>query len=110
MSHWRGPSYRPGGREAERRREPRTAVHDINVESPVVEAVLVDASDSGLGVEVARQLRIGVLYPFRLSRGAEAVEIYAVARWCAASGDAVYRAGLSLARWEPLPAWLVGAG
>ena len=89
-SLWRG-----GG---ERRRETRQAVPSLEVDSPAVEAVLVDASDSGIGIEAERPLRIGVIYPFRLRRDELRSEIYGLVRWCDEAGPDAFRAGLSVGK------------
>ena len=82
----------------ERRRESRQTVPSVEVDSPAVEAVLVDASDSGIGIEVERPLRIGVIYPFRLRRDELRSEIYALVRWCDEAGPDGFRAGLSVGK------------
>ena len=83
---------------AERRRESRRAVPSLVVDSPAVEATLVDASDSGLGIEAERPLRIGVIYPFRLRRDEHECEVWGLVRWCGEAGPDAFRAGLSVGK------------
>ena len=87
-SAWRGGD--------ERRRESRQAVPRLVVESTALEVEVVDASDSGLGVEAERPLRIGVIYPFRLRRGDQVSEVYGLVRWCRTGGADRFRAGVSV--------------
>jgi hypothetical protein len=82
----------------ERRSEARQAVPQIVVDSPAVEVGLIDASDSGLGIESVRPLRIGVIYPFRLRRNDEVCEIYGLVRWCDAAAEERFRAGISVGK------------
>lgn len=83
---------------AERRRESRRAVAGLAVDSPAIEVELVDASDSGLGVESERPLRIGVVYPFRLRRDGAVSEVYGTVRWCAEASANRFRAGVAVAK------------
>lgn len=73
----------------------------MTVASATGPATLVDICASGLGVEVARRLRVGVTYPFRLggggAAGGESV-VYGLVRWCRAVGAARFRAGLSIGK------------
>ena len=83
---------------AERRRESRQPVPSLAVDSPAVEVMLIDASDSGLGIEAERPLRVGVIYPFRLRRGEEQSEVYGLVRWCDEAGPETFRAGVSVGK------------
>ncbi len=84
--------------EVERRGSPRRLQPGVVVSAPTGEVALVDASRGGLGIRTSGELRVGVLYPFRLHRGRRVVEVYGIARWCVAAGRSGYRAGLTLAR------------
>lgn len=90
-SVWRG-----GG--GDRRRESRQAAPHLVVESAALEVELVDASDSGLGVEAERPLKIGVIYPFRVHRDGEVSEVYGLVRWCGEGGPHRFRAGVSVGK------------
>lgn len=82
----------------DRRREARQAVPHLVVESAAMEVELVDASDSGLGVEAERPLKIGVIYPFRLRRDGEVSEVYGLVRWCQTERPDRFRAGVSVGK------------
>lgn len=90
-SAWRGS----GG---DRRREARQPVPQLAVDSAALEVDLVDASDSGLGVEADRPLKIGVLYPFRLCRDGQVSEVYGLVRWCRTGDANRFRAGVSVGK------------
>lgn len=89
-------AWRAGG--GDRRREARQAVPHLAVDSAALEVELVDASDSGLGVESDRPLKIGVVYPFRLHRDGQVSEVYGLVRWCRTRGADRFRAGVSVGK------------
>ena len=82
----------------ERRHESRLPVPELAVDSPAVEVDLVDASVTGLGIEVERPLRVGVVYPFRLSRDGKSSVVYGLVRWCESAGPDSFRAGISVGK------------
>lgn len=88
-------AWRNGG---ERRREERQVVPQLAVDSTALEVELVDASESGLGVETDRPLKIGVTYPFRLCRDGAVSEVYGLVRWCRTGGADRFRAGVSVGK------------
>lgn len=87
---WRGAG--------DRRLEACAPVPGLVVDSPAAEVILVDASDSGLGIEVERRLRIGVIYPFRVRGDGRESEVYGLVRWCDAAGPDAFRAGVSVSK------------
>ena len=89
-SAWRG--------DGERRRESRQTVPDLAVDSQVIEVDLIDASDTGLGIEAERPLKVGVTYPFRLRRDGEQCDVYGLVRWCETADRGRFRAGISVGK------------
>lgn len=94
-------SARRGG--SDRRREPRRAVPDLSVACTALDVEMIDASGSGLGITAERPLRIGVVYPFRLSREGKVSEVYALVRWCEEQSAERFRTGLSVGKTVGLP-------
>lgn len=95
------PTAGPDQRHASRFRVTRARLTGHNIE-----ALLVDFSTHGMGLETHVGLRIGATYSFRLF-GGRGRPIAASVRWCRlwatdrrANGDVrpVYRAGLTLAK------------
>lgn len=82
----------------DRRHERRWTGADMKVASATGSAILVDICASGLGVEVARRLRVGVTYPFRLGNGGSESVVYGLVRWCRAVEAARFRVGLSIGK------------
>ena len=81
----------------------RYATKDFAVEFPIGAAV-VDVSESGMGIESNRQLRVGASYVFRVQAGAKSFGMPGKVEWCrfagtdgAAGGEhsAIYKAGVS---------------
>jgi hypothetical protein len=85
-------------RGSERRSESRQAASHVAVDSPAVEVELVDASSSGLGIEVERPLKVGVIYPFLLRCGPQVSEVYGLVRWCETASPTRFRAGISVGK------------
>ena len=83
---------------SDRRREARQEVPQLAVESRALEVELVDASESGLGIEAERPLKIGVIYPFRLCRDGQVSEVYGLVRWCRTESPDRFRAGVSVGK------------
>ena len=76
----------------------RRQVPELAIDSPALEVALRDTSDSGLGIEAERPLKVGVIYPFRVRSGDDTREVYGLVRWCRTAGDGRYRAGVTVGK------------
>ncbi len=92
------PRRRPGWGAKERRREERRPAPQVSIESPALEVTLCDTSDTGLGIEAERPLKVGVVYPFKLRRGTRVSEVYGLVRWCQTVRRDRFRAGVTVGK------------
>ena len=85
------------------RSKQRYATEGLVVEFPIGAAVL-DISDSGMGIESNKQLRVGASYVFRVQMGTASFGLPGKIEWCRFTGtrgtggaeqEAVYKAGVS---------------
>ena len=91
----------------------RYATKDFAVEFPIGAAV-VDVSESGMGIESSRQLRVGASYVFRVQMGSKSFGMPGKVEWCRFAGTngtigadntAVYKAGVSFSSGPAKETW-----
>ena len=109
--NWRRAKKIMSGEEP--RSNQRYATEDLVVEFPVGAAV-VDVSESGMGIESSKQLRVGASYVFRVQMGERSFGMPGRVEWCRFAGTngtkgadpaAVYKAGVSFSSGPARRSW-----
>lgn len=111
--NWRRKQQLMAGEEP--RASQRYSTRDFAVEFPVG-AVVVDVSESGMGIESSKQLRVGASYVFRVQMGEKSFGMPGKVEWCRFAGThgtigadpaAVYKAGVSFSSGPARKSWSV---
>lgn len=99
-------------RRRSRRAQARYAIREVCVDYPV-EGRVVDVSESGMGIESSKQLMVGSIYIFRVSRNGQRLSLPGRVEWCRLTRTRtsrlqtlpLYRAGVAFTESPSKRAW-----
>lgn len=87
-------------KRAERRRQGRFPTTGVQVQSPQLEATVLDVSTTGLRIESPQPMRRGDTYPLHLDYREQSVDLEGEVKWCRLRGVVASEAGGQAATYE----------